>query len=81
LLLTSDGLLLVHVEVELATTLARCRGTESIRPILADQANLVARYERRLPLYRSAHRTVRSDTLTPEEVAEAILQAAGLASA
>jgi shikimate kinase len=81
LLLTSDGLLLVHLEVELATTLARCRGTESIRPILADQPNLAARYERRLPLYRSAHRTVRADTLTPEEVTEAILHAAGLACA
>jgi shikimate kinase len=81
LLLTSDGLLLVHLEVELATTLARCRGTESTRPILADQPNLAARYERRMPLYRSAHATIRADKLTPEEVTEAIVHAAGLASA
>jgi shikimate kinase len=81
LLLSSPGVLLVHMEVELATTLARCRGTEGTRPILADQANLAARYERRLPLYRSAHRTVRVDALTPEEVAEAILRATGLVSA
>jgi shikimate kinase len=81
LLLTSDGLLLVHLEVELATTLARCRGTESTRPILADQPNLAARYERRMPLYRSAHATIRADKLTPEEVTEAIVHAAAPASA
>ena len=36
--------LLVHLEVELATTLARCRGHRAHRPILADQANLASRY-------------------------------------
>ena len=35
LLLTAPGTLLVHLEVELATTLARCRGTEHTRPILS----------------------------------------------
>ena len=43
------GTLLVHLEVELATTFARCRGTEHTRPILADQANLASRYQRGLP--------------------------------
>ena len=42
LLLTSPGTLLVHLEVELATTLKRCQGTEQTRPILADQANLAS---------------------------------------
>lgn len=72
LLLNSPGTLLVHLEVGLETTLARCRGTEHTRPVLADHANLAARYERRLPLYRLAHLSLAVDTLTPNEVAEKI---------
>jgi shikimate kinase len=78
LLLTTPGTLLVHLEVELVTTLARCRGTEDTRPILADQANLASRYQRRLPLYRTAHVSIPVDALTPEETVAAILQAARL---
>ncbi len=78
LLLTSAGLFLVHLEVELATTLSRCRGTEGTRPILADQPNLAARYERRLPLYRKAHVTITADAMTPDEVTEAILRGLGI---
>jgi shikimate kinase len=78
LLLTTPGTLLVHLEVELATTRARCRGTEHLRPILADQANLESRYQRRLPLYRTAHVSISVDALTPEQAAEAILSAARL---
>jgi shikimate kinase len=78
LLLTTPGTLLVHLEVELATTLARCRGTELARPVLADQANLAARYQRRLPLYRLAHCSIAVDALTPEQAVEAILCAADL---
>jgi shikimate kinase len=77
-LLSAPGTLLIHLEVELATTLARCRGTEHIRPILADQANLAARYQRRLPLYRLAHLSIPVDQLTPKQAVEAILQAARL---
>jgi shikimate kinase len=76
LLLTSPETLLVHLEVELATTLARCRGTEHQRPVLADEANLRGRYERRMPLYRMAHVSIHVDTLTPEQVMEAIVRAA-----
>jgi len=79
LLLTTPGTLLVHLEVELATTLARCSGTEHTRPILADQTNLANRFQRRLPLYRTAHVSIPVDTLTPEEVVDAILKAARLA--
>jgi hypothetical protein len=50
----------------LATTLARCAGTEHIRPVLADQANLASRYQRRLPLYRTAHVSIPVDALTPD---------------
>jgi shikimate kinase len=78
LLLDAPRTILVHLEVELATTLARCSGTEYIRPILADQANLASRYWRRLPLYRSAHVSIGVDTLTPEEAVDAILRAARL---
>ncbi len=74
LLLTTPGTLLVHLEVELSTTLARCRGTEHLRPILADQANLASRYQRRLPLYRTAHVSISVDALTPEQVVDAILK-------
>jgi shikimate kinase len=81
LLLTTPGLLLVHLEVELVTTLDRCRGTESTRPILADQPNLAARYERRLPLYRTAHVTITADAMTPDQVTEAIIRAANSRSA
>ena len=72
LLLSEPHTLLVHLEVELGTTLARCRGTEAERPILADSANLAARYQRRLPLYRMAHHSVAVDRLTPDEVVEEI---------
>jgi shikimate kinase len=74
LLLTAPGTLLIHLEVALATTLKRCQGTEQTRPILADQANLAARYQRRLPLYRMAHVSIPVDTLTPDEAVNAILR-------
>ena len=73
LLLNSPGTLLVHLEVDLATTLTRCGGTEHTRPVLADQANLARRYERRLPLYRMAHASIQTDGLTPDEVVEAVV--------
>jgi len=78
LLLGDASTLLVHLEVELATTQARCRGTEGLRPLLADQASLEVRYQRRLPLYRMAHLSIPVDALTPDEVAEAVLKAARL---
>ncbi len=72
LLLDAPGTLLVHLDVKLETTLQRCEGTEHTRPVLADRANLAARYERRLPLYRCAHLSIPVDLLTPEQVAEAV---------
>jgi shikimate kinase len=79
LLLSSPGTLLVHLEVELATTLKRCGGTEHTRPILADQANLAGRYARRLPLYRTAHISIVVDMLSPAQAADEVLRAAGSA--
>ncbi len=78
LLLGDPATLLVHLEVELATTLARCGGTEHTRPVLADEANLAARYQRRLPLYRTAHVSTAVDALTPDQIADAVLRAARL---
>jgi len=78
LLLRDSGTLLVHLEVKLETTLDRCAGTETSRPVLADHANLKTRYDRRLPLYRMAHLTVHTDGLNPPEVANSILQTFGL---
>lgn len=77
LLLTSPGTLLVHLQVELATTLARCRGTEHIRPVLADEANLAVRYAKRLPLYAQSHVSIAVDSLTPRQVVEAVRKMAG----
>jgi shikimate kinase len=79
LLLSTAETLMVHLEVELETALERCRGTELLRPVFADQANLASRYERRLPLYRMAHVSIAVDALTPEQVAEAVVRAAGRA--
>jgi shikimate kinase len=76
LLLTAPGTLMVHLEIELATALARCGGTEHLRPVLADRENLAGRYARRLPLYRTAHLSIAVDVLTPEQVAESIVRAA-----
>jgi shikimate kinase len=78
LLLAGPGTLLVHLEVELATTLARCSGTEQTRPVLADHANLARRYERRMSLYRTAHISISVDARTPEEIADAVVAAARL---
>src|SRR5208283_3578040 len=75
LLAMADGVL-VHLEVELATALARCRGTEHLRPVLADEASLAGRYQRRLPFYRMAHVSIPADDLTPEEAVDAVIRAA-----
>lgn len=72
LLLTDPGTLLVHLEVTLETARTRCGGTEHTRPVLADEARLAARYEKRLPLYRAAHVTILTDDMTPDEIADLV---------
>ena len=79
LLLASPGTVLVHLEVKLETSLARCKGTEQTRPVLADRARLGQRYGQRLPLYRTAHLNVPADADGPEAVADAVLAAIGKA--
>jgi len=80
LLLNGEGTLLVHLEVKLETTLARCGGTELDRPVLADRTHLENRYARRLPLYRLAHVSITTDLLTPDEVADDVMKVVGLES-
>ncbi|WP_420239082.1 shikimate kinase [Telmatobacter bradus] len=76
LLLSDPATRLIHLEVTLETTLLRCHGTEGDRPVFADHANLKARYERRLPLYRLAHINLNANQATPVQLVETI--AAGL---
>ena len=78
LLINGAGTLLVHLKVTLETALDRCRGTEGLRPILADRPNLAARYERRLPLYRMAHVSIATNAVSPQNLADAVIQTAGL---
>lgn len=68
ILLASAGTRLVHLEVSFDTVLLRCSGTEAVRPVLRDKANLELRYARRLPLYRQAHLSLPVDALDPETV-------------
>jgi len=80
LLLNEEGTRLIHLEASLETVLKRCTGTEAFRPVLADRPNLQARFERRLPLYRQAHLTLRVDTLTPYAVIQTVMGKLGIAS-
>jgi len=74
LLLGSPSIHLVNLEASLETTLARSGlAGDLARPVLADRANLEARYNARLPLYRHAHQTVRVDDIGPSAVVQAIL--------
>jgi shikimate kinase len=72
--LIEAGTLLIHLEVSLETALLRCRGSEGTRPVLADEQNLKARYERRLPLYRCARMNLNVDSLSPQGVVKMILK-------
>lgn len=78
LLLSDPGTRLIHLEASLPTVLERCRGTETIRPVLQDTANLESRYLRRLPLYREAHFTLPVDALSPDGAVQSILDHFGL---
>lgn len=71
--------LIVFLDAPLETMIARCAAHESgpVRPVLADRERLAERWAQRLPWYRQAHLTVDTRDLTPEAVAEQILQAAG----
>jgi shikimate kinase len=63
------------LEVMVARCLAQPGGTE--RPVLRDRERLAARLAARLPHYRRAHLTVATEDLTPETVADAIIEGLG----
>jgi shikimate kinase len=67
--------LLVFLDAPLETMLARCAGHEGgpVRPVLADRARLVERWNRRLPWYRQAHLTIDTMNLSPDNVVDRIL--------
>jgi shikimate kinase len=77
LLLDTHGTQLIHLEASLPTVLQRCQGTEGLRPVLQDKANLERRYLSRLPLYRQAHLTLVVDAMHPDAAAQAILEHLG----
>lgn len=80
LLLQTSETRLIHLDASLDTVLLRCRGTETLRPVLQDQAHLESRYRRRLPLYRQAHLTIAVDSLSQDQVVNAVIDALVAAS-
>lgn len=78
LLLTNLGTRLIHLNVSLDTVLLRCRGSESVRPLLQDKDGLEARYHRRLPLYSLAHLNLAVDQLRPPAVVDAVIAHFGI---
>lgn len=74
LLLETPGVHLVHLEVSLNEAIRRCADAgQALRPVLADQERLAARYTTRLVLYRQAPLTLAVDNLEPEQIAQQIL--------
>jgi shikimate kinase len=73
LLLAAQGTRLIHLDARLETVLTRCNGTDALRPVLQDRANLEARYLKRLPFYRESHLSVAVDSLPPRVIVETIL--------
>jgi len=68
--------LIVFLQAPLDTMIARCaeHAGGPIRPVLADRARLNERWSQRLPWYRQAHLTVETGELSPDAVAESIMQ-------
>jgi shikimate kinase len=73
LLIHSPGNCLVFLHAELPDLLARCTVDGKIRPLLGAPEALEARHTLRLPHYRTAHVTVTTTGLAPQEVADRVL--------
>jgi shikimate kinase len=69
----------VFLDAPLEVMVARCleQPGAAERPVLRDRERLTERLAARLPHYRRAHLTVGTADLTPDAVAEAILEAMG----
>ncbi|MBV8113938.1 MAG: shikimate kinase [Silvibacterium sp.] len=74
-----DEACVVFLDAPLEVMVARCLAQPAAaeRPVLRDRERLTKRLAARLPHYRRAHLTVGTADLTPEAVAEAILEAMG----
>jgi shikimate kinase len=69
--------ILVFLDAPLSRMVERCvlqETTGVTRPLLNDRKLLESRFERRLAHYRTAHLTVATQALNPEEVAASILK-------
>lgn len=67
----------VFLDAPLETLVNRCLAQPGAaeRPVLADREGLARRFAGRLPHYRAAHLIIPTEGLSPEGVAERILQA------
>jgi len=73
LLLHSPGNCVVFLHAELPELLARCTAEGKTRPLLTTPEAVETRHARRLPHYRTAHVTVTTSGLAPQEVADQVL--------
>jgi shikimate kinase len=73
LLADSPGNCLVFLHAEFPDLLARCTEGGKTRPLLAAPEVLEARHTRRLPYYRTAHVTITTTGLAPQDVANQVL--------
>ena len=73
LLIQSPGNCVVFLHAELPELVARCTVEGKTRPLLSTTESLEHRHNRRLPHYRTAHLTVTTTGLGPEEVADRVL--------
>ena len=71
-----DQACIVFLDAPLDVMVARCMAQPNAaeRPVLADRERLAKRLEGRLPHYRMAHLIVATRGLTPEAVADSILE-------
>jgi shikimate kinase len=67
----------VFLDAPLEVMVARCLAQPAAaeRPVLADRERLAARLTARLPHYRQAHLTITTSKLSPQAVADHILEA------
>lgn len=74
LLAGDEGTCVVFLDAPLDVLIARCLSqTNAVeRPVLADREKLLSRFYSRLPYYRSAHMTIATADLTPDEVVDRI---------
>ncbi len=73
-LLNDPHTLFIHLAVAMETVLARCGGTETIRPVFNDRERLQLRYDSRLPYYQRAHITIATDDIPAAEVADQLIR-------